>query len=338
MKSKVLIIDDTPEYIGIVDTILNDHELIAAKEGAKGIALAEKYAPDLILLDINMPIMNGYEVCRRIKQNPLINQIPIIFLTANEGVEFEEVGLELGAVDYISKPFNASILKARVNTHLKLYKLQANLQEEVKKGTDEIQKLNHEITLISASIAELKSKETSQHLKRVSHLSSLFATLLGRPEHESTLLKLAAIMHDIGKVGIPDEILNKPSKLTNTEWEIMKNHSMLGYTMLKDSEFEMLKLAATIALDHHERWDGTGYPAGKKEGEISFWGRLVSIIDVFDSLLDKRVYKDPWPPEKVRSYFENAKGTQFDPDMSTIFLTHYDYLLEERETMQRSFT
>lgn len=320
---KVLIIDDTPAYITMLSTLLNEYEVFASIDGKKGIHLAQTIMPDLILLDINMPEMSGYEVCRRLKQIEKVENIPIIFLTANEGVDFEETGFRMGAVDYIAKPFNATILKARVKTHIDLYKLQSRLAQQVEAAVSEIRKLNHEITYISASIAELKSKETGQHLLRVSEFCYLLSKYSGHSEVECEKIKMAAVLHDIGKVGIPDEILNKPDKLNATEWEKMREHSELGYTMLRDSEFESMRLASIMALEHHERWDGAGYPHGKAGEEISFVGRICAIADVFDSLLDKRVYKEPWDEQRVKEYFQTMKGIQFDPLLSDILLENY---------------
>ncbi|WP_041957983.1 HD domain-containing phosphohydrolase [Sulfurospirillum arsenophilum] len=334
--AKILVIDDTPEYIEMLCSILNEYEVYAAKEGKKGLMLAESILPDLILLDINMPLMTGYEVCRRLKQMDKVRNIPIIFLTANDGSDYEEIGFNVGAVDFIAKPFHASLLKARVKTHISLYQLQSNLQQQVDSQTEEIRKLNHEMTYLAASIAELKSKETGQHLRRVAEFCYLFCKFLGHDEAECEKVKMAAVLHDIGKVGISDEILNKPDKLNDQEWEIMKRHSVMGYEMLIDSEFELMRLAATIALEHHERWDGEGYPHGKKGENIALVGRICSVADVFDSLLDKRVYKDPWEEKVVRDYFVMMKGSQFDPNITDILLDNFDMFIYTWKSLQRA--
>ncbi len=334
--AKVLIIDDTPEYITMLTALLPEHEVFAAIDGKKGLQLAESVLPDIILLDINMPLMTGYEVCRRLKLMKKIREIPVVFLTANDGSDFEEIGFKMGAVDYIAKPFNATILKARVKTHVDLYQLRSNLERQVESATEEIRKLNHEITYISASIAELKSKETGQHLLRVSEFCYLLSKFLGSDEAECEKIKMAAVLHDIGKVGIPDEILNKPDKLDASEWSIMQNHSTLGYTMLCDSEFASMRLAALIALEHHERWDGKGYPHGKVGTEISLVGRICAIADVFDSLLDKRVYKEPWEAERVKEYFMQMSGEQFDPALCAILLENYDMFIYTWKSLQHN--
>ena len=208
--SRVLIIDDTPEYIEMLGDILSDYEIFAAKDGKKGIQLAQKILPSVILLDINMPELNGYEVCRRLKLNKELQNIPVIFLTANEGTNFEEIGFEVGAVDFISKPFNTAILRARVSTHINLYKLQSNLKKEVANRLKEIKNLNKEMMYLAASIAEMKSKETGLHLKRVSSLSYLIATKLGFSENEAQGLKMDSFFPDIDKEAIPDHVLNNP--------------------------------------------------------------------------------------------------------------------------------
>lgn len=333
--AKILVIDDTPEYIAMLTSLLSEYEVFAAKEGKKGLQLAEMVLPDLILLDINMPTMTGYEVCRRLKLIKKVKDIPVIFLTANEGSDFEEIGFKMGAVDYISKPFNATVLKARVKTHIDLYQLRFNLQAQVEAGIEEIRKLNHEITFISASIAEMKSKETGQHLRRVSEFCYLLAKFLGHDEAECEQIKMAAVLHDIGKVGIPDEILNKPGKLDDEEWKIMQTHSKLGYDMLHDSEFESMRMAAAMALEHHERWDGKGYPSGKRGEEIALVGRICAIADVFDSLLDRRVYKEPWDEEKVKEYFTQMSGVQFDPNVTGVLLDNFDMFIYTWKSLQR---
>ena len=334
--AKILVIDDTPEYIEMLSSILSEYEVYAAKEGKKGILLAETVQPDLILLDINMPLMTGYEVCRRLKQMEKVRHIPVIFLTANDGSDYEEIGFNLGAVDFISKPFHAALLKARVRTHVSLFQLQSNLQAQVDSQTEEIRKLNHEMTYLSASIAELKSKETGQHLRRVAEFCYLFCKFLGKDEAECEKIKMASVLHDIGKVGISDDILNKPAKLNDEEWKVMKQHSLMGYEMLIDSEFELMRLAAMIALEHHERWDGEGYPYGKKGDEISLVGRICAVSDVFDSLLDKRVYKEPWEEKVVRDYFVMMKGSQFDPVITDILLENFDMFIYTWKSLQRS--
>ena len=334
--AKVLIIDDTPEYITMLTALLPEHEVFAAIDGKKGLQLAESVLPDIILLDINMPLMTGYEVCRRLKLMKKVREIPVVFLTANDGSDFEEIGFKMGAVDYIAKPFNATILKARVKTHVDLYQLRSNLERQVENATEEIRKLNHEITYISASIAELKSKETGQHLLRVSEFCYLLSKFLGSDEAECEKIKMAAVLHDIGKVGIPDEILNKPEKLNGSEWAIMQTHSTLGYTMLCDSEFASMRLAALIALEHHERWDGKGYPHGKAGTEISLVGRICAIADGFDSLLDKRVYKEPWKEEQVKEYFMQMSGEQFDPALCAILLENYDMFIYTWKSLQHN--
>jgi putative two-component system response regulator len=210
------------------------------------------------------------------------------------------------------------------------------LQAQVDSQTEEIRKLNHEMTYLSASIAELKSKETGQHLRRVAEFCYLFCKFLGKDEAECEKIKMASVLHDIGKVGISDDILNKPAKLNDEEWKVMKQHSLMGYEMLIDSEFELMRLAAMIALEHHERWDGEGYPYGKKGDEISLVGRICAVSDVFDSLLDKRVYKEPWEEKVVRDYFVMMKGSQFDPVITDILLENFDMFIYTWKSLQRS--
>lgn len=198
-----------------------------------------------------------------------------------------------------------------------------------------LKNITDEVTHIAASIAELKSRETAQHLQRVSHISFMLAKRLGVDEKTCTLIKIAAMLHDIGKVGIPDAILNKPTSLTQEEWEVMKTHTIIGRDMLANSGLKSMKLASIIALEHHERWDGSGYPYGKSGEAISLVGRICAIADVFDSLLDHRVYKEPWSPEETKAYFETMSGKQFDPNITALLLNHFDMFIAARKALTK---
>lgn len=196
-----------------------------------------------------------------------------------------------------------------------------------------LKNVTEEVTYIAASIAELKSKETAQHLRRVSHISYLLAKYLGIQNKTCEMIKMASMLHDIGKVGIPDVILNKPGALDKDEWKIMQTHTTLGLKMLSHSKLEFMRLASVIALEHHEKWDGTGYPSGKAGESIALVGRICAIADVFDSLLDKRVYKEPWSEERTRKYFESMSGKQFDPKITAILLKHFHKFVTIREAL-----
>ncbi len=328
-KPRILIVDDTIEFIDIiVKTLEPKYHIFATTSPIKGIEIAKKNDIDMILLDFKMPEMDGITVCKKLKNIPETAKIPVIFLTSQNDTEYEAMGLEAGAVDYIHKPFNAAVLMARVNTHLSLHELQQSLEEKVAEAAGEIIKLNKEIVFRMASIAEYKSKETGYHIRRVAEYSALLGELVGLSMDDVEKLRLASTMHDMGKVGIPDAILHKPGKLEMDEWEVMQQHSKIGYDMLINSEFELLRFAALIAYEHHEKWDGSGYPSGIRSEETHIFSRITAISDVLDALLDKRSYKAAWPPENVKSFFAENAGSHFDPNLTEIFLENFDKFLE----------
>ena len=310
-------------------------ELVYATSGIQGLERAISTLPDLILLDIMMPDMDGFSVCKTLKSNEQTQNIPIIFLSAKSGTDNIIKGFEYGAVDYISKPFRAEELKARVLTHLKLYNYEKNLESMVTEATTEITNLNKtiidtqvELMFGLGSIAESHSKETSLHVRRVAEFSYLLAKANGFSDEEADMVKNASSLHDIGKLSIPDSILNKPAALDADEWEIIQSHSMVGSDMLVKSEWPLFQTAANICAQHHEKYDGTGYPA-KLEGEdISIYARIVAIADVFDALSNRRVYKEAWSMDQVLDYMREGRGTQFDPNLIDLFLENIDEVLE----------
>jgi PAS domain S-box-containing protein len=448
-RSKVLVVDDTVEHISLVAKYLKDegYSVVMAKDGKKALELIKSQMIDLILLDVNMPVMDGYEVATHLKNpnkelqyseyEPYKN-IPIIFLTANSNPEEITKGFEIGGQDYITKPFNKAELIARVSTHLKLAKaLSTNLilldqykqvvdestivsktdlkgkityvnksfleisgykeeellgkphniirdpkmpkeafkdlwetiqEKQVWKGEvsnlkkngehyivqstvmpivddhgevqeyisvrhdvtelhtlqKEIEDTQKEVIFTMGAIGETRSKETGNHVKRVAEYSRVLAKYSGMDEKQIEMLVQASPMHDIGKVAIPDNILQKPTKLDEAEFKTMQTHAELGYKMLAHSTRPLLKLAATVAYEHHERWDGKGYPRKLKEQEISLEGRITAIADVFDALGSDRCYKKAWSDEKIFTLFRQERGKQFDPNLIDIFFEHYD--------------
>ena len=221
----------------------------------------------------------------------------------------------------------------------------AQIEDEIQRGlceikslNDEIEKTQQEVVFVMGSIGERRSKETGYHVKRVAEYSKLLALYSGLSKEQAELIKDASPMHDIGKVAIADSILNKPGRLTDDEFEIMKTHTTLGYEMLNVSERPLLKLAATIAYEHHERWDGKGYPRGLKEEQISLEGRITSVADVFDALGSDRVYKKAWSDEKIFTHFKNERGKQFDPKLVDIFFEHLDEFLAIREKFKEKIS
>ncbi len=452
----ILIIDDMEANINTLMELLDDkYDILAALDGQSGLELLEEEDIDLILLDIMMPQMNGFEVCRRLKNNSKTKEIPVIFITADNNESSIEKAYEVGGVDYITKPFKAREVLSRINTHLSLaeqkHLLEKNLQENiillnqykevVDKGSivsktdpkgkityvndefckisgytkeeligknhnivrdphspktiyanlwdtiqhkklwkgevknlkkdggyyvvqsivmpildsngeieeyisvrhdttdiynlrQEIEDTQKEVVFTMGAIGETRSKETGNHVKRVAEYSRILAKYAGLSEENVILLADASPMHDIGKVGIPDNILHKPGKLTEDEFEIMRTHAELGYKMLAHSNRALLKTAAKVALEHHERWDGFGYPKHLKGEEISIEGRITAVADVFDALGSDRVYKEAWEDEKIFEYFKEQKGKQFDPKLIDIFFEHLEKFLEIRKEFQ----
>lgn len=332
-KQIILIVDDTPENIDIMsEVLLPEYKVKVALSGRRALKIAEDSPhPDMILLDVMMPDLNGYEVCKGLKANPATKAIPIIFITTESENENEQKGLELGAVDYIKKPFCASIVRARIQTHLALYDQNRALEEKVRMRTKELEETQLEIVHRLGGAAEFRDNDTGLHVVRMSHYSRLLAEGLGYGKTWSELVFNAAAMHDLGKIGIPDKILLKKGKLTDEEWNIMKTHPEIGATILGDLDSELLKLSKEIALCHQEKWDGSGYPYGLRGKEIPLSGRLVAIADVFDALTTKRPYKEPWSVQDAVGYIDDNAGTHFDPELVKIFHAVLPQILEIKE-------
>ena len=341
-KMTVLAVDDTPTNIDVVKGVLSqDYFVPAAVNGKAALKFLEKKKPDLILLDIMMPEMDGYEVCRRIKENPATDDIPIIFLTAKTEVEDETKGLSMGAVDYITKPISPPILQARVKNHLELKVARDSLkrqneilEEKVLERTRQMEELQDVSMVAMGSLAESRDPETGNHIRRTQRYVKLLAQRLRThpkfrdfldPETITSLFK-SAPLHDIGKVGVPDSILLKPGKLTDEEFEEMKKHTTYGRDSLAAAEKTMsradnfLIFAKEIAYAHQEKWDGSGYPEGLRGNEIPISARLMAVADVYDALISRRVYKPPFPHEKAVSIIQEEKGSHFDPDMVEAFM------------------
>lgn len=309
-----------------------------AMEGQEALDIIEKEAEkiDLILLDIMMPVLNGFEVCRIIKENPIYSHIPIIFLTAKTDIDSISKGFELGAIDYIMKPFHAAELLARVHTHIELYQskklLQSNnlaLEAKIKFGHErlysELENNQKDMIFMLTELMEFTSDETGKHIKRVAEISSLLAQL--HPcltEEDADILYHASPMHDIGKMTVPHDILHKPGRYTDEEFDIMKSHTSNAYELLRHSQRKLMKGAAIIAHEHHEKWDGSGYPRQLKGEEIHLYGRIVALADVFDALTHKRCYKDAWAFDQSIEYIKDHKATQFDPELIDIFMLNIE--------------
>lgn len=346
-KPTILMVDDNPNNLVLVNNLLRqDYRIKVANNGLTALRIAAgTEQPDLILLDIMMPELDGYEVCRRLKADPYLRDIPVIFLTARSSVEDERHGLELGAVDYITKPISPPIMLARIQTHLKL-KASADflrgkseyLEREVQRRMSDMLAAQDVTIEMMASLAETRDNETGNHIRRTQNYVRALAEHLSRHPRFAEFLTAANIqllyksapLHDIGKIGIPDSILLKPGRLDAHEFEIMKTHTTLGSEAIARAErragpaASFLRLAKEIALGHHEKWDGSGYPYGLAGDAIPVSARLMAIADVYDALISRRPYKVPLPHEEAVKIIVAGKGSHFDPDMVDAFLELQD--------------
>ncbi len=329
----ILVVDDTPENIDLLSAVLEPYYKVkVATNGERALQLVVGNSPpDLILLDVVMPGLSGLDVCRKLKAHPQHCHIPIMFVTSREQQEDEAEGLEAGAEDYITKPFSPAIVLARVKTHLTVYDHARDLERRVDERTRELQESRLEIIKRLGQAAKLRDNETGYHVLRMSHYSRLIALALGYSEPQAQTLFLAAPMHDIGKIGTPDYVLLKPGKLNPDEWEIMKQHVTMGAEILGDHPDELLAMARTVALSHHEKWDGTGYPLGLKGPEIPQVGQIVALADVFDALTSIRPYKEAWPIEKAVQTIEDGADKHFDPALMPAFRAALPEMLRIRD-------
>lgn len=342
-KATILVIDDTPDNLSLMSALLKDiYKVKVANHGDKGFKIAtSENPPDLILLDVMMPDIDGYQVCRQLKANAATRDIPVIFLTAKSEEDEEQKGLELGAVDYITKPIIPSIVLARIKAQLQvkaaadfLKDKAAYLEEEVAKRTQEVMAIQDVTILAMASLAETRDSDTGNHIRRTQHyVKALAEKLKPNPRFTeyltdnniNTLFK-SAPLHDIGKVGIPDCILLKPGRFEAHEMEIMKTHTTLGRDAIQQAEnalgvkVEFLTIAKEIAFCHQEKWDGSGYPEGLSGDNIPISARLMAVADVYDALVSRRIYKEGMPHEKAVQIIVEGKGRHFDPDMVDAFV------------------
>jgi putative two-component system response regulator len=346
-KATILVVDDTPDNLSLMTSLLKEtYRVKVANNGEKALLIARSdNPPDLVLLDIMMPEMDGYEVCRRLKDNPATCNIPVIFLTAKSEIEDERKGLDGGAVDYITKPISPPIVLARVKTHLSL-KAAADflrdqndfLEQEVASRTREVFAIQDVAILAMASLAETRDTDTGNHLRRTQHyVKALAVKLKDHPlfqhyltDYNIEMLFKSAPLHDIGKVGIPDSILLKPGRLEPPEFAIMKTHTTLGSQAIEHAEqglgteLDFLVTAKEIALFHQEKWDGSGYPHGLSGDAIPVSARLMAIADVYDALISRRVYKDEMPHAEAVRIIREGRGKHFDPEITDAFIEIQD--------------
>lgn len=346
-KSKVLVVDDEDRILRLMEALLIPlgYEVILAHDGEDAIKKVREIPPDVILLDIMMPKMDGFEVARQLKGDETTKIIPIVMVTALKEVEDRVKALEMGADDFLTKPVDKTELEARVrsllkvkayNDHMRDY--QKELEAEVAKRTKQLRQALEKVKVASldtihrlSKAAEYKDEDTGAHILRMSNYSAAVARKMGLDETTVESILYAAPMHDIGKIGTPDSILLKPGKLDPDEWEIMKQHAVNGGRILEGSDAEFINLGEVIALSHHEKWDGAGYPQGLSGEKIPLVGRIVAIADVFDALTSKRPYKGPFSLEKSYEIIREGRGNHFAPDVVDAFFAIEDEILTIKE-------
>ncbi|AUC88597.1 two-component system response regulator [Alteromonas sp. MB-3u-76] len=320
----LLLVDDEPANLRVLKQLLSSqYQLVFARDGHEALEIASSRRPDLILLDVMMPGMTGFEVCESLKNNEVTEHIPVIFVTALNDDMDEARGFEVGAVDYITKPISPAVVKARVKTHLSLVRAEALMESRL-----------HVVQRLGRA-AEYKDNETGMHVMRMSHFSKELALAYGLSEEQATTLLHAAPMHDIGKIGIADSIMLKPGKLTGEEFKDMQRHPEIGAEIIGDcGDSLLLKVAKSVSMTHHEKWDGTGYPKGLKGEEIPIEGRICALADVFDALTSKRPYKEAWSIEKAVEFIQSQKGKHFEPKLVDLLIAMLPKIIEIKETFK----
>lgn len=347
---RVLLCDDELMNRKVASKILNKEgfDVIEAQNGQEAIELLKNNRVDLILMDLMMPVMDGYEATRMIKNDENFSAIPLIIVSALSDREAITQALKLGANEYLTKPYDIVEFSLRIKNAIKLGAYQNMLKDhkkvletevakktkELQEALQEVQKSEHDIISILGKTAEFRDNETSAHTVRVGEMAALIAKEFGWSDHDTELMRLAAPMHDMGKVGISDSILLKPGKLEDAEFEIMKQHSKIGHSILSQKETPLLKLAAEIALSHHEKYNGQGYPNALSGDEIPLSGAIVAVVDVFDALLSERPYKKAFSLEKALDIIKSDSGTHFHPEVVKHFINNIDKILEIRARLQ----
>lgn len=344
----ILITDDDVWQQKLIEITLSGmgYQIISANDGEKALSLVAEYMPDVILLDIQMPKKNGFEVLAEVKQNTSTQGIQVVMVTGSEENEARSRALELGADDFLMKPVDRVLLKARIRSsvklkayydHIKTY--QQQLEADVDQKTRQLQEAFKQLKESSletifrlARAAEYKDEHTGDHILRMSHSSAVLSEGMGFDKQYCDMILYASPMHDVGKIGIPDRILLKPGRLDTEEMDIMKNHTIIGARILEGSSSKIIQLAEVIALSHHEKWDGSGYPQGLKGSEIPLEGRIVAIADVFDALMSARPYKKAFTIDQVLDILKEGRCVHFDPDVHDVFFSRLDRILEIQQT------
>lgn len=346
VKPRILVVDDEPFYLELLaDTLSSDYVVTVAKNGEQALRRTQVgILPNLILLDVVMPEMDGYEACQRLKENPLTHEIPVIFLTAKSDVTDELKGFDLGAVDYITKPISIPILQTRVKTHLSLSEQRIALEHLVSERTQEIERAKDAVVYSMGALAEARDKETGNHIIRTREYVRVLGNALSRrarysevmTERAINLISRAAPLHDIGKVGVPDSVLQKQGVLNVDERRQMDQHVVYGRDAIISAENHIgatsfISVAKEIAYSHHEKWDGSGYPLGLAGEAIPLSARMMALADVYDALVSRRYYKPAMPHDEAKARIIEERGTHFDPELVDAFMECCDEFHEIAE-------
>ncbi len=352
-KGRILVVDDEATMRRLLEKLLRleGYDVLLASSGEQALVELFKHGADTVLLDMRMPGMTGLEVCRQIRSHPKTLHTPVVFITAVNDRELRRRGMEAGADDFLSKPFDEVELLARIRNSVRVRRYYDNLEQQreqlevaVHERTAALNEAIAKLTQIQVDLrasqeetiyrlsraAEFRDDETGQHLQRMSRYCQLIGRRIGLDENTCELLRIASPMHDVGKLGIPDRILLKPGRLTSEEFAVMKGHAEIGYRILVGSDATPLKIAATIAYTHHEKWDGNGYPRALKGEEIPLSGRIAAVADVFDALTSARPYKPAWKLEDALELMKTNRGAHFDPNLVDAFFDALPEVLEIR--------
>lgn len=330
---RIAIVDDSEINLTLLSTLvrkLDSCEPFLFSESLEGLAWCSENSPDLVIVDYMMPGLDGLQFITRLRAAPGLEDVPILMITANDDKDVRYEALEKGATDFLTKPVDRIEFSARVRNMLslassrkKLADKAAWLAEEVEKATAAVHLREQELLFRMSRAAEFRDPETGAHIQRMANYSCLIAQQLGLSSDERTLILQAAPMHDVGKIGIPDQILLKPGPLTVDEFAMMKTHTTIGFELLKDSDSTILQAASTIAVSHHERFDGSGYPYGMVGAAIPLFGRIVAVADVFDALTSERPYKKAWSVDQAAEFLSEGRGRHFDPDCLDAFIARW---------------
>lgn len=342
--SKILVVDDNPANVKLLERILHIigyTDIMTLTDSREALRVCSEYQPDLLLLDLRMPYIDGFDILGQLKKDAESVYMPVIIITAQDDMENRLKALNLGAQDFIGKPFNNVEVALRVSNSLKvrLYNKDiktrnTQLENVVREKSQELDEMQHELIDKLLRAAEIRDQETGNHIARISKYALIIAKALRLSDEAAKDLALASLMHDIGKIGVPDEILNKPGRLEAPELELMRAHTLKGAQILSGSSSKIIRLAEQIAYTHHEKWDGTGYPNGLSGTQIPLAGRIIALVDMFDALLSDRPYKKAWKTKAAVDYIQEQSGSHFDPVVVKAFVESLPKLLRIKEQMK----